>query len=128
VLRAFFQHLGRGLVVSLGGEAPPQQQHGLGILVELFRDLLQGFDIDFLKIDRSFIKDIDSDSDDRALAEAIIVMAHKLGLKVVAEGVETAAQRDYLLAAGCDYVQGFLYARAMPAAEFEQLLRQRAPA
>jgi len=89
---------------------------------------LQRFDIDFLKIDRSFIKDIDSDSDDRALAEAIIVMAHKLGLKVVAEGVETAAQRDYLLAAGCDYVQGYLYAKAMPAAEFERLLRQRAPA
>ena len=90
---------------------------------------LQRFDIDFLKIDRSFIKDIDSDSDDRALAEAIIVMSHKLGLKVVAEGVETEAQRDYLRAAGCDYVQGFLYARPMPAADFEALLRSRnAPA
>ncbi len=90
---------------------------------------LQRFDIDFLKIDRSFVKDIDSDSDDRALAEAIIVMSHKLGLKVVAEGVETEAQRDYLRAAGCDYVQGFLYARPMPAADFEALLRSRnAPA
>ena len=88
---------------------------------------LQRFDIDFLKIDRSFIKDIDSDSDDLALAEAIIVMSHKLGLKVVAEGVETEAQRDYLIAAGCDYIQGFLYARPMPAADFEKLLRERPP-
>ncbi|MDO8931575.1 MAG: EAL domain-containing protein [Rhodocyclaceae bacterium] len=89
---------------------------------------LQKFDIDFLKIDRSFVMDIASDSDDRALAEAIVVMAHKLGLKVVAEGVETEVQRDYLIAAGCDYMQGFLFAKAMPAADFEKLLRSRAAA
>lgn len=83
---------------------------------------LKKFDIDYLKIDRSFVRDLATDPNDLALSEAIIVMAHKLGLKVVAEGVETAEQRDMLLAAGCDYAQGYLYAKPMPAAEFDALL------
>lgn len=83
---------------------------------------LKKFDIDYLKIDRSFVRDLASDPNDLALSEAIIVMAHKLGLKVVAEGVETAEQRDILRAAGCDYAQGFLYAQPMPAQEFDALL------
>jgi diguanylate cyclase (GGDEF)-like protein/PAS domain S-box-containing protein len=83
---------------------------------------LKKFHIDYLKIDQSFVRDLASDPNDLALSEAIIVMAHKLGLKVIAEGVETQEQRDILVSAGCDYLQGYLYARPMPAEEFEELL------
>ena len=86
---------------------------------------LKKFDIDYLKIDRSFTRNLAPHSSDMALSEAIIVMAHKLGLRVVAEGVETAEQRDLLLAAGCDYGQGYLFARPMPAEEFDALLRSQ---
>ena len=88
---------------------------------------LKKFDIDYLKIDRSFTRNLAPDSSDMALSGAIIVMAHKLGLKVIAEGVETPEQRDLLAAAGCDYGQGYLFAKPMPAEEFDQLLRQQAP-
>lgn len=81
---------------------------------------LKRFDIDYLKIDRSFIHNLGVDGDNQALCEAIIVMAHKLGLKVIAEGVETTAQRDLLIAAGCDFAQGYLYAKPLPPAQFEQ--------
>ncbi|HEY0491370.1 MAG TPA: EAL domain-containing protein [Telluria sp.] len=88
---------------------------------------LKKFDIDYLKIDRSFTRNLAPQSSDMALSEAIIVMAHKLGLRVVAEGVETEQQRSLLLAAGCDYAQGYLFARPMPADEFDAMLRtQRA--
>jgi diguanylate cyclase (GGDEF)-like protein/PAS domain S-box-containing protein len=86
---------------------------------------LKKFDIDYLKIDRSFVRDLATDPNDLALSEAIIVMAHKLGLKVVAEGVETVEQRDILMAAGCDYAQGYLYDKPMPAEEFDALLELR---
>jgi diguanylate cyclase (GGDEF)-like protein/PAS domain S-box-containing protein len=87
---------------------------------------LKRLDIDYLKIDRAFIRDMDSDPDALALSEAIIVMAHKLGLQVIAEGVETAKQRDLLAAAGCDYGQGYLFAEPMPAQEFDALLSRDA--
>jgi EAL domain-containing protein (putative c-di-GMP-specific phosphodiesterase class I) len=83
---------------------------------------LKKFDIDYLKIDRAFVRNLETDPDDRVLCEAIIAMAHKLGLKVIAEGVETQAQRDLLAAAGCDHAQGFLFSRPVPAAELESLL------
>jgi EAL domain-containing protein (putative c-di-GMP-specific phosphodiesterase class I) len=90
---------------------------------------LKKFDIDYLKIDRSFTRNLAPRSSDMALSEAIIVMAHKLGLRVVAEGVETEEQRALLAAAGCDYGQGYLFARPVPADEFDTMLRtQRAPA
>jgi EAL domain-containing protein (putative c-di-GMP-specific phosphodiesterase class I) len=79
---------------------------------------LKKFPIDYLKIDRSFVRDLESDPNDRAIAEAIVVMAHKLGLKTIAEGVETVGQRKLLAAVGCEFVQGYLYAKPMPAAEF----------
>ncbi|MBW8459025.1 MAG: EAL domain-containing protein [Thiobacillus sp.] len=88
---------------------------------------LKKFDIDYLKIDQSFVRDLVIDSNDRALSEAIIVMAHKLGLKVIAEGVETEAQRALLTQAGCDYAQGFLFSRPLPADEFEALLKGLPP-
>lgn len=81
---------------------------------------LNKFDIDYLKIDRSFIKNITTESNALSLSEAIIVMAHKLGLKVVAEGVETEQQFQLLKKAGCDFLQGYLFSKAIPATEFEQ--------
>ena len=86
---------------------------------------LKQFPIDYLKIDRSFVRDIETDPNDMALSRAIIVMAHELGLKVIAEGVETAGQRALLYAAGCDYAQGYLYAgKPLPPDEFEAWLRR----
>ena len=83
---------------------------------------LNKLDIDFLKIDRSFVQNLQADSNDLALCEAIIVMAHKLGLKVIAEGIETQAQQELLINAGCDHGQGYLFAKPLPVAEFEKLL------
>jgi diguanylate cyclase (GGDEF)-like protein/PAS domain S-box-containing protein len=83
---------------------------------------LKKFDIDYLKIDQSFVRNLDAHSDDKVLCEAIIVMAHKLGIKVIAEGVETAQQRDLLTAMGCDYAQGYLFSKPVPAEEFELCL------
>ncbi|HEU0234691.1 MAG TPA: EAL domain-containing protein [Gallionella sp.] len=83
---------------------------------------LKKFDIDYLKIDQSFVRDLVTDPDDMALSEAIIVMAHKLGLKVIAEGVETEAQRKLLTEACCDYAQGYLFSKPVPAEKFEELL------
>ena len=88
---------------------------------------LKRFDIDYVKIDQSFIATLEDDAGDLALCEAIIVMAHKLGLKVVAEGVETKVQRALLIDAGCDYAQGFIFAKPMPAAEFEAMARAAIP-
>jgi EAL domain-containing protein (putative c-di-GMP-specific phosphodiesterase class I) len=85
---------------------------------------LKKFDIDYLKIDQTFVSNLGSQSDDMALCEAIIVMAHKLGLKVIAEGVETELQREVLRQAGCDYAQGFLFSKAIPANELELLLQK----
>ena len=67
---------------------------------------LKKFDIDYLKIDKSFVHNLDIDKNNIALSEAIIVMAHKLGLKVIAEGVETEMQKQMLIDAGCDFSQG----------------------
>ena len=86
---------------------------------------LKKFDIDYLKIDQSFTCNLAPDSSDLALCEAMVVMAHRLGLKVVAEGVETDAQRSLLAAMGCDYGQGYLFARPVPALEFELLFLAR---
>ena len=68
-----------------------------------------------LKIDRSFVSDLESSEDARAVVVAVVGLAHALGLRVVAEGVETDGQRDILLAMGCDELQGYLFARPMPA-------------
>jgi diguanylate cyclase (GGDEF)-like protein/PAS domain S-box-containing protein len=83
---------------------------------------LSEFDIDYIKIDRSFVNDLRADSDRMILCEAIIVMAHKLGIQVVAEGVETVEQRELLQRAGCDYAQGYLFSQPLPTEAFEALL------
>jgi EAL domain-containing protein (putative c-di-GMP-specific phosphodiesterase class I) len=84
---------------------------------------LQKFDIDFIKIDQSFVRHLIPESTDLALCKAIIVMAHALGMQVIAEGVETAQQRDLLNDAGCDFGQGYLFARPINATEFETLVK-----
>ena len=83
---------------------------------------LKKFNIDYLKIDQSFVKELMNGSDDMALCEAIIVMAHRLGIKVIAEGVETEEQKKLLTAANCDYAQGYHFARPLSAQDFEALL------
>jgi EAL domain-containing protein (putative c-di-GMP-specific phosphodiesterase class I) len=83
---------------------------------------LRKFKVDFLKIDRSFIHEMVSNPDSRRFAQTIIVLAHQLGLEVVAEGVETAEQHQWLRAAGCDYAQGYLYGAPVPPQQFEHLL------
>jgi len=80
---------------------------------------LNAFEADYLKIKRHCIEGLAEESKELALCEAIIVMAHKLGLKVIAEGVETDEQQRLLIAAGCDYGQGYLYAKALPVERFE---------
>lgn len=84
---------------------------------------LRKLDIDYLKIDQTFVSTLQPGSDDLVLCEAIIVMAHKLGLSVVAEGVETPEQRDLLVAAGCDFGQGYLFSRPVEPAAFEALFK-----
>ena len=86
---------------------------------------LSKFDIDYLKIDQSFTRNLNAGNESFVLCEAIIVMAHKLGLKVIAEGVETALQRDLLMDIRCDYAQGFFYSPPVPAEAFEQMLVQQ---
>ncbi len=81
---------------------------------------LKEFDIDYLKIDQSFTRNLQPDSTERSVSEAIIVMAHRLGLQVIAEGVETVQQRDMLQKMGCDFGQGYLYSRPLTRAMFEQ--------
>nr|WP_315399830.1 EAL domain-containing protein [uncultured Duganella sp.] len=83
---------------------------------------LKLFDIDRIKIDRGFVKDIETDPDDAVIVAATIALAHSLGLAVVAEGVETEAQREFLRAKQCDEAQGYLFARPMPVARFEQMV------
>jgi EAL domain-containing protein (putative c-di-GMP-specific phosphodiesterase class I) len=85
---------------------------------------LQKLDIDFIKIDQSFVRNLHPGATALSLCKAIIVMAHELGMQVVAEGVETALQRDLLLQAGCDYGQGYLFAKPMSAAAFEVWFEQ----
>ena len=84
---------------------------------------LKKFNIDYLKIDRSFVRDLETDQNDRAIAEAIVVMAHKLGLKAIAEGVETEQQKKILAEVGCDYVQGYYFAKPMPIEDFLSLVK-----
>ncbi len=87
---------------------------------------LKRFPVDALKIDRSFISSLDTSEDDSAITRAIIVMAHSLDLKVVAEGVEKPSHLQFLRDNACDEVQGYFISKPLPAAEFSQFLASRA--
>jgi len=99
---------------------------GIGISIDDFGTgysslaYLKRFDIDYLKIDRSFVQNLGFDGGNQALCEAMVMLAHKLGLQVIAEGVETPDQRDFLAAVGCDFAQGFLYSEPVPSDQFEE--------
>lgn len=86
---------------------------------------LKRFPVDYIKIDQTFIRDLTPGSEDAAITRAIIVMAHSLELKVVAEGVETQDQLDFLKRQGCHEIQGYLISRPVPADQFAQLLREQ---
>jgi diguanylate cyclase (GGDEF)-like protein/PAS domain S-box-containing protein len=86
---------------------------------------LKRFPIDSLKIDRSFVTELPGNQDDATIAQAIITMAHALRLKVIAEGVETEAQLEFLTANGCDEIQGYYFSRPLPAEQCTQLLRDK---
>jgi len=106
------------------------KRHGVRVAVDDFGTgysslgLLKDLPIDRLKIDRSFVKDLPHDGRAAAIASAIVQLGHGLGLEVLAEGVETDQQRDWLAGRGCNAMQGFLDARPMPAAEFEAWLQR----
>lgn len=102
---------------------------GMGISIDDFGtgysslSYLKRFPVTSIKIDRSFVKGLPQDSDDSAIVRAIITMAHSLGLKVTAEGVETEEQLEVLRRLDCDELQGYLFSRPVPANEFEELLK-----
>jgi EAL domain-containing protein (putative c-di-GMP-specific phosphodiesterase class I) len=101
---------------------------GIGVSIDDFGtgysslSYLKRFPIDALKIDRSFVQDLHRDADDAAICAAILAMAHKLDLKVVAEGVELEEQLDFLRRHDCQQIQGFLFSKPLPATEFEALV------
>jgi diguanylate cyclase (GGDEF)-like protein len=104
------------------------RQQGVGVAIDDFGtgycsfSYLKSFSIDYIKIDQSFVKGMSSDNNDMALCEAIIVMADKLNMEVIAEGIETAQQRQLLATAGCTFGQGYLLAKPLLKKDFEQFL------
>jgi EAL domain-containing protein (putative c-di-GMP-specific phosphodiesterase class I) len=83
---------------------------------------LKRFPVDHLKVDRSFVKDLVEDPDDATIVQAIIALGHKLGLKIVAEGVENEQQFEYLRRNGCDEMQGFHFCRPVVAGDLAAML------
>jgi EAL domain-containing protein (putative c-di-GMP-specific phosphodiesterase class I) len=85
---------------------------------------LQHFPVDTLKIDRSFVSRMDTDPETREIVRLIVMLAHGLGLKIVAEGIETQTQADMLKTLGCELAQGYLYSKPVPSQAIDQLLRE----
>ncbi|MEM6732393.1 MAG: EAL domain-containing protein, partial [Myxococcota bacterium] len=85
---------------------------------------LHRFKVDVLKIDRSFIKEVGQDANGEAIASAIVTLGHRLGLEVIAEGVEESKQAEFLAKEGCALCQGYLFARPMPATAIPAAIEQ----
>jgi EAL domain-containing protein (putative c-di-GMP-specific phosphodiesterase class I) len=108
-----------------------QQLHELGVRLAIddfgtgYSSLsyLKKFPINTVKVDRSFIMDIPESEDDKAITSAVIAMAHKLNMDVVAEGVETKAQYDFLVQHDCEYAQGFLFAKPLPLSHLRPMIQ-----
>ena len=88
---------------------------------------LKRLPLDYLKLDKAFVMDLESDSNDAAICTATVGLAHNLGLAVVAEGVETIGQRDFLVRMGCDVLQGYLFSVPLPEAQALAWLRAHPP-
>ena len=105
------------------------QSRGIRLAIDDFgtgyssMSLMKQFPIDTIKIDRSFVRDLPKDSEDQAIAQAIISMGKALGMTVVAEGVETAEQQAFLRNHACDEMQGFLFSKPLPAQDLARLLQ-----
>ena len=134
----FTEHVTAGDTAAMGRKMAKLKALGVRFSLDDFGtgysslSRLKGLPFDEVKIDGSFVADIDKSEEDRDLVRTILAIAETLTLDVVAEHVETTSQQDFLLAAGCGYFQGFLFAPAMPAADFERFVRasgseQRAP-
>lgn len=106
---------------------------GIGVMIDDFGTgysslaYLKRFPIDFLKIDRTFVMELTTKTEDAAIVTTIILMAHALGFEVVAEGVETVEQLAFLRSHNCDYAQGFLFSKPVPADAFTRLLAEGVP-
>jgi diguanylate cyclase (GGDEF)-like protein/PAS domain S-box-containing protein len=133
--QALVLEITEGLLLDAGAGINEQllelRDAGVGVSLDDFgtgyssMSYLQRYDIDYLKIDQSFVRNLSPTSKDLALCKAIVVMAHELGLRVIAEGVETEAQRALLHDAGCDFGQGYLFARPMAPEDFEAWMAAR---
>jgi EAL domain-containing protein (putative c-di-GMP-specific phosphodiesterase class I) len=105
------------------------QSRGIRLAIDDFgtgyssMSLMKQFPIDTIKIDRSFVRDLPKDSEDQAIAQAIISMGKALGMTVIAEGVETAEQHAFLRNHACDELQGYLFSKPLPAPQLARLLR-----
>ncbi|MGY2985692.1 diguanylate cyclase (GGDEF)-like protein [Bradyrhizobium sp. USDA 4518] len=105
------------------------QNRGIRLAIDDFgtgyssMSLMKQFPIDTIKIDRSFVRDLPNDSEDVAIAQAIISMGKALGMTIVAEGVETSEQQEFLRAHACDEMQGFLFSRPLPPRDLAELLK-----
>jgi EAL domain-containing protein (putative c-di-GMP-specific phosphodiesterase class I) len=105
------------------------QNRGIRLAIDDFgtgyssMSLMKQFPIDTIKIDRSFVRDLPDDSEDVAIAQAIISMGKALGMTIVAEGVETSEQQEFLRAHACDEMQGFLFSRPLQPRDLAELLK-----